>query len=529
MKQQLLAEDFQEGVKHAATADSNLLAAKSSFEKMHNLSRQQTPWNYSERMRLLDQLERMQTENADAIVDTIDADFQGRGKEFCFMGDVFTGLNTLREVQKNLKQWMKPKKVSTPIPWNLMGSAYNIYEPLGVVLCITPWNYPVHLPNSALADLLGAGNRVIVKPSEFTPKASALYAELIAKYFSPEEVTVVLGDHTVSAELTTLPFDHIIYTGSGAVGKKIMKAAAENLVPVTLELGGKCPVYIDANYDLQSAANEIIDFKFGNSGQTCISADYILLPRGKAQDFADACATRIRNRWGTGSLDNHSQYCSIINERHLKRLQGLIKDAEEKGACIYSLDPSGAKEYPPESSKLVPTLILPPVDPAGMQVMQDEIFGPIIAVLEVDSPSEAVRFVNARPRPLAFYAFVNDATVKNQLLQHVVAGGITINHMGIHALIQSLPFGGIGPSGMGAYHGWDGFMNFSHKKPVYEHRRNILPNMTLPYTESDIRTVKKILRGLPPFKRIFVLLLVLLGVSATVFFFSKYKITIQRY
>ena len=477
------------------------------IDRMRQASRH-TVWTLGERLERLRTLQRMQRENREILVAAIEADFGGRGKPWSTVVDIGGGLNTTREVITNLAQWMKPQRVDAAIPFNLAGDAYCIYEPLGVILCLTPWNFPVHLATSALADLIGAGNRVVLKPSEHAPRTSKLLAELVAKYFDPLDIYVICGDAKIAQTLTSLKFDHIMFTGSPSVGKIVMRAAAENLTPVTLELGGKNPVLVAPDYDLEHAARELINFKAGNVGQMCTCVDYVLVPEGRAGDFADFCADEVSKRWGQDKpLTDHPEYSSMININHANRVKSLILDAQQKGGAVRCLCPKGKQQ---NGNKIALTLVLPPLAPE-MKVLTEEVFGPVMAIREYKDITSAISYINRGERPLAFYAFTNSTRTRQLLLERIVAGGITINALNVHAVVQALPFGGVGNSGMGAYHGIDGFHNFSHKKSIYVAKRSfLLPNILPPFSKFDLRVIEMALKDPPPFKKIVYVIGVLL-------------------
>jgi coniferyl-aldehyde dehydrogenase len=477
---------------------NTLPAIKQVFDRLRSQSRTEPAWSYEKRIELLDQLELLQKENETAIINAVDADFGGkeggRGLQWSRLTELFMPLTHAKHVKEHLKSWMRKKKVSVGFPFNLMGKSYCMYQPLGVILCIAPWNFPVLLLNGPLADMLGAGNRVVLKPSESTPQTGALLSRLFSRYFPGGEVVVFEGDYKVAQYLTSLPFDHILFTGSGNVAKKVMKSASQNLVPLTLELGGKSPVLVAPDYPLEAAAKAIIDSKIGNAGQQCNGVDYVLLPRGKATKFARICFRRVRERWGETSLENNAEYCSIINCLHYNRIKNLVDDARKKNARVVSLDPIGIDEYLGDTNRFPPTLILPPFDPNDLAVMKEEIFGPLIPIVEIDSVEDAIAFINERPRPLAFYAFTNDKHVKNTVLNRIVCGGVTINNISIHAALPSLPFGGVGPSGMGAVHGSTGFKTFSHEKSVFEQKRMLVPGIVHPLAQKEVDKMMLLLK-----------------------------------
>jgi coniferyl-aldehyde dehydrogenase len=333
-------------------------------------------------------------------------------------------------------------------------------QPLGVVGIVAPWNYPIFLTLGPLVDVLAAGNRAMIKPSEYTPATSRLLAELLGAAFPVEEVAVIEGDASVAQAFTALPFDHVLFTGSTSVGRAVMRAAAENLVPVTLELGGKSPVILDPSYDAAKAAASVAVGKFFNAGQTCTAPDYVLAPAAQARAFAEGVIAASEAMFPT--LTGNPDYTAIISDRHFERLSALVAEAEAGGATVlrHRETPSGNVRHFP------PTVVLNP--PLESRLMQDEIFGPVLPVVSVDSVSDAIGFVNARPRPLALYAYTNDAAVERNILDRTHSGGVTINSTIVHTAQEDLPFGGIGPSGMGAYHGREGFFRFSHARAVHK-------------------------------------------------------------
>jgi len=437
--------------------------AKTRFEAMHYLSRSTTAWTCEERVAKLDALEKMTIDNREAICTAIKADYGGtRPEGWSKLADVFLGLNTLRHVRANVATWMAGGSVNAGFPGALVGKARYTYEPLGVVLIMTPWNYPWHLAMSGLADALGAGNRVVLKPSEYTPATSALMQQLIASVFSADEVVVLTGAVEVSSALCALPFDHIMFTGGPSVGKLVAKAAAANLTPCTLELGGKCPVVIGGDVSLADVATIVINSKLQNAGQTCIAPDYVMVPKGKAKEFAELAKVAVGRDWG--SLAGKEGYCGIINKANYDRVQALAEDAQKKGATVIELDEHW--KGTDSSLRLPPKLVLGITK--DMDIATEEIFGPIMGVVEYDDLEGAIRYVNERPRPLALYIFTHDQKTKDQIIANTVSGGVTVNGLGTHYLPQALPFGGVGNSGYGAYHGEEGFRTFSHKKPIFE-------------------------------------------------------------
>jgi coniferyl-aldehyde dehydrogenase len=382
---------------------------------------------------------------------------------------------------------MKPQKKSASI-WIRPARARIIPQPLGVVGIIVPWNYPLFLAISPLAAALAAGNRVMIKMSEFTPRTGELLAELVAKYFNAEDVSVVLGDASVGADFARLPFDHLLFTGSTKVGHDIMRMAADNLTPVTLELGGKSPAIVGPEYSMAKAAERITVGKLLNAGQTCIAPDYVLVPAGREQDFVDAARGVVAKCFP--DMANTPDYTAIVNDRHYQRLQGYVADARERGAQIEPLSTALADD----TRRKLPPLALLKVDD-NMRVMQDEIFGPLLPILSYKDLDAAIAYVNQHPRPLALYYFGHDGAARDRVLNETVAGGVTINDTILHIAQEELPFGGVGPSGMGHYHGIEGFRTFSKQKAVfYQSWLNGMSLFNPPYGAMFERLTKFLIR-----------------------------------
>ena len=416
--------------------------------------------NVQARRAALAQLDRLLTENVDDISAAISADFGNRSNHETKLLEIFPARAAVHDARRHVKSWMKPKR-SWASMWFLPARTELRPQPLGVIGIIVPWNYPVFLAVAPLAGALAAGNRVMIKMSEFTPKTGELFARLIAKYFSPDHVSVVNGGADVAREFSALPFDHLLFTGSTEVGKHVMRAAAENLTPVTLELGGKSPAIIGPECKIDEAAEKILFGKCLNAGQTCIAPDYVLLPRAREQAFAVAAQAVVARMYPT--LANNPDYTSIVNPRHLERLKGYLQDAAARGATVLAMSP--ANEHLENTQKIAPTLVANITD--DMRLMQEEIFGPILPLVPYDNLDEAIAYVNARPRPLALYYFGNFDDHIQRVLDETVAGGVTVNDALLHISQDHLPFGGVGPSGMGSYHGKFGFDTFSKLKPVY--------------------------------------------------------------
>lgn len=407
----------------------------------------------------LDRLRLALIEQRKPIEDALKADFGHRSTHETAMFELMTVVEGIRYLRRHLRRWMKPQRRHVGLHFQ-PARAYVQYQPLGVIGIMSPWNYPLSLALMPLATALAAGNRAMIKPSEATPATSALLDRLLSTLFPPEQVHVVLGDAAVGAAFAALPFDHLLFTGGTEIGRKVMRAAADNLVPVTLELGGKSPVIV-ARGHAETAADAIAWGKLANAGQTCIAPDYALLHPEDVEAFVRAFDAAVRRMYpaGPGSAD----YSSIINDRHHERLLGLVHDAREKGARIIE---AGAAIQPDAGRDRVipPTLILDTRD--SMRVMQEEIFGPLLPIATFDHIDAAIARINAGPRPLALYYFGPTGAEREAVLAHTTSGNVTINNTLLHYAQDDLPFGGVGPSGMGAYHGIEGFRAMSHARGV---------------------------------------------------------------
>lgn len=366
-------------------------------------------------------------------------------------------LDAIRHATRHLKRWMRDERRPVALTFQ-PARAWLRHEPLGVIGIVSPWNYPLLLSLGPLVDALAAGNRAMIKPSELAPAFSGLLERLVAKTFAHDEVLVVTGSMEIAEGFTALPFDHLIFTGSTAVGHRVMQAAARNLTPVTLELGGKSPTIVAPDYPLAKAARSIVLGKFTNAGQTCIAPDYVLAPVAEAEALARAIIARLEQAYP--GLQDNAQYSNMISRRHRERLDAAIDEARRAGARI--LRPEGSEGGP----KLAPAVVLNA--PADSLLLTEEIFGPVLPVVPYRDLDEALAFVNARPRPLALYAFTHDRANRAKILDGAISGGVTLNGTLLHIAQNSLPFGGVGASGMGAYHGRDGFRRLSHARAVYK-------------------------------------------------------------
>jgi len=392
----------------------------------------------------------------------LDADFGHRSRHETAIMEVLVLTWGIDYLHKHLPRFMRPERRHVALPMRL-GRAHVEYQPLGVVGIVAPWNYPFSLALLPLATALAAGNRAMIKPSELTPATSDLLVSLIAETFSQDEVVVVTGDATVGAAFAALPFDHLFFTGSTTVGRSVMRAASEQLVPVTLELGGKSPVLVDRGQPLARVAADIAYGKLANAGQTCIAPDYVLVHEADVDRFVEAWDQAVVALYPRGPTSE--DYTSIVNVRHYERLRGLLADARAKGARVVETGRS-PDQATGRAHTLPPTLVLDVHD--DMRIMQEEIFGPVLPIVTYRDLTEAIAFVNARPRPLALYYFGSSATNQKQVLTRTTSGGVTINGTLMHYVQDDLPFGGVGASGFGAYHGIEGFRAFSHQKAVFD-------------------------------------------------------------
>jgi len=420
---------------------------------------------YPERAVRADRLARLEAAliaHADRLVAAMSADFSHRSAFECRTFDITSSLGAIRHARRNLRRWMRTRRVRVPL--HLASARAKVLpQPKGVVGVIAPWNFPVYLAVAPIADALAAGNRAMLKPSELAPRTAAAMRAMLAEAFTEDEVAVVEGGRDVGAAFAALPFDHLFFTGSTAVGQKVAEAAARNLTPVTLELGGKSPAIVTPSADLPRAARRIAWGRAASGGQVCVSPDYVLAPEGREAEVADAVMAAWRRFYPEGTAS--SDLSAIVSDRHLERLRGLVAEAEAAGARVMRLE----ETHDPALRKFPPTVILSP-DP-GLRVMKEEIFGPVLPVLGYGSTEEALAFVAERDRPLALYVFAEDAADRAPWLTGSLSGGMAINETILQVAVATLPFGGVGASGIGAYHGDAGFESFSHMKPVLTQTR----------------------------------------------------------
>ncbi len=445
--------------------------------------------DYDTRMVHLGKLERAVIARKHDIAKAVGMDFGGRSKHESLVAEVMIVVNAIKYAREHLHEWMEtePREVS----WMFMpGRAEVIMQPLGVVGIISPWNYPVQLALGPLVGALAAGNRAILKPSELVPDTADLLKKMLSETFAPDHVFVVTGGVDVSEALSQLPLDHLVFTGSTRVGKIIMRAAAEHLTPVTLELGGKSPAIVGEGFSIAQAAQKIMMGKCFNAGQTCIAPDYVMVPKGRADAFVEECRAAFATMYPR--IETNPDYTAIINDRQYARLQQALDDARQRGAKIIELNP--LKEHlDPNARKLAPQLVLHAKDDSVL--MQEEIFGPILPIRTYETLDEAIAYVNDHPRPLALYFFEHDQKRIDQVLRETVSGGVSINETMMHIAQDDLPFGGVGASGMGAYHAREGFETFTKKKPVFYQSRINGSSLLKPPYGAKIDFALKLLLG----------------------------------
>ena len=438
----------------------------------------------------LDRVISMVTKNEKAIIAALQEDFGNRDPVMSAATEVVSVVGPMQHAKKNLKKWMKTEKRKAAIAplgsaLSLLGAKAEIrYQPKGVVGAISPWNFPLNLALAPLSGILAAGNRVMLKPSELTPSSSDITKSMIEEYFDESEIAVFVGDPEVGAAFSGLAFDHLIFTGGTAIAKHVMKAASENLVPLTLELGGKSPVVVGKSSKIKEAAQRVMQGKTMNAGQICLAPDYALVPEKNIDEFVKA-AVDVTSEMYPDMKDNED-FTSIINQKHYDRIQGYLADAKEKGAEVVEINPANEDFSQQPHHKIPPTLVLNPTD--DMQIMQEEIFGPVLPIKTYSDVSETVDYINSKDRPLGLYYFGEDSKEKDYVLNNTTSGGVTVNDVISHIQMEDLPFGGVGPSGMGSYHGHDGFKEFSHAKAVYK-QTNInlmkLAGLVPPYKKKE--------------------------------------------
>tara|TARA_Y100000590_G_scaffold101874_1_gene115714 strand:- start:4845 stop:6281 length:1437 start_codon:yes stop_codon:yes gene_type:complete len=466
--------------------DTTILEMKRILDLQKQLHIQEGPPSVELRKDRIERCISMVNKYQDQIIKSLQEDFGNRDPVMSVATEVMSAIGPLEHAKKNLVKWMKPEKRKAEIAplgplLSIMGARARIeYQPMGTVGCISPWNFPVNLVLAPLGGILSAGNRVMIKPSEITSSTSDVMKTMFEEYFDKEEIAVFTGDAEVGAAFSSLPFDHLIFTGGTEIAKHVMKAASENLVPLTLELGGKSPVILGKDSDVGAAAVRVMQGKTMNAGQICLAPDYALVPKNKVSEFVEESVSAVSEMYP--SLKDNEDYTSIINEKHFDRIQSYLDDAKEKGAEIVEINPSNEDFSQQPHYKIPPTLVLNPSE--DMKVMQEEIFGPVLPVKTYEDLEESVNYVNNKDRPLGLYYFGNNKKEQDYVLKNTTSGGVTLNDVISHITQENLPFGGVGPSGMGSYHGYDGFKEFSHAKSIYKQTKinlNKLAGLVPPY------------------------------------------------
>ena len=407
----------------------------------------------------------MIADNADRFCDALSEDFGHRSREQSLVTDIAGSVAPITHAIKHLEGWAAREKRRVQFPLGLLGArAWIEYQPKGVIGIIAPWNFPVNLVMSPLAGVLAAGNRAMVKTSEYTPRVAALFEEVVGQHFAPEELAFVSGGPEAGKAFAELPFDHLLFTGATGIGRHILHAAADNLTPVTLELGGKSPVIVGRSADLPRAAERVAMGKMLNAGQICLAPDYMLVPSEEEPRVVEGLKTAASAMYP--SLLANPDYTSIVNDRHFERLSAWLDDARDKGATIETVNPANEDFTGTNARKMPLHIVRDATD--DMILMQEEIFGPILPIRRYEAIDDAIAEVNRRPQPLGLYYFGRDESERRRVLDRTISGGVTLDDVVFHVSMEDLPFGGIGPSGMGAYHGRDGFRTFSHAKAVFK-------------------------------------------------------------
>ncbi|WP_242182215.1 coniferyl aldehyde dehydrogenase [Sphingomonas sp. CARO-RG-8B-R24-01] len=467
------------------TLQATLLAQRAAFHT-------ELPVTLEVRKDRLKRAAAMIADNADAFCDALSEDFGHRSREQSMLTDIASSIAPIKHALRALDGWTKRDKRAVQFPLGLLGArAWVEYQPKGVVGVIAPWNFPVNLVMGPIAGIFAAGNRAMVKTSEFTPRTAALFETVCVKYFAAEELAFFSGGPDVGKAFSELPFDHLIFTGATGIGRHILHAAADNLTPVTLELGGKSPVIIGKDADIARATERVAIGKMLNAGQICLAPDYMLVPQAQEQAVVDGLKAAVSAMYPT--LLANPDYTAIINDRHHQRLADWVADARAKGATVEVVNPGG-EDFAGSNARKMPLHIVRDATD-DMIVMQEEIFGPILPVRSyVGDVDSAIDAVNRRDRPLGLYYFGPDETERRRVLDRTISGGVTIDDVVFHVSMEDLPFGGVGPSGMGSYHGFDGFKTFSHAKAVFKQAKldvAKLAGLKPPYGKATMASVRR--------------------------------------
>lgn len=462
-------------VKHLHGEQDEIARMNEIFNRQRKAFRNHPYPDAGERIDHIERLRPALKRHTDEIIEAVKHDFGNRSPDETRLAELVTSMEGIQYHARHVRDWMRPEKrkvgkVQQP------GSAWVEYQPVGVVGVIVPWNYPVYLAIGPLLAALSAGNRVMIKMSEFTPRTAELVQRILGEIFDEDQVAVIRGELETAQAFSGLPFDHLLFTGSTAVGRHIMRAAAENLTPVTLELGGKSPCIISDDFPMKDACERIGFGKGFNCGQTCVAPDYILCPRARVEEFVETWTAQITKQYP--SIRDNPDYTSIINERQYERLQAVLQDARDKGARVIEINP--ASEDLSGTRKIPHTLVLDVT--ADMRIAEEEIFGPLLIVEPYDALDDAIDYVNSGPRPLALYYFDWNRARCDRILKETHSGGVCLNDSISQVGVDDLPFGGTGDSGMGHYHGREGFLTFSKPKGVYyKGRVNSAKNVLPPY------------------------------------------------
>lgn len=465
------------------------VALAASFGRMREAFDARGGLDYAQRMGSLASLASLLREHTQALCAAMNEDFRGRASQETRLLEIVPALSALAHARRHLRGWMRPQRRPTG-RWFHPGRSRVICQPLGVAGIVVPWNYPLYLAFAPATSALAAGNRVLVKMPEGTPRTSALLERLVSERLPADVLAIVNGAAQLAREFVALPFDHLLFTGSTTIGREVMRAAAANLTPVTLELGGKSPAIVGRGIDVAEAAERILFGKCLNAGQTCIAPDYALVPEERLDAFVQAAARAVARLYP--SLAGNSDYSAIIDARHRARLAGYVEEARAAGTRVVEINP--AREDLSSSPKMAPTLLVAPGE--GLAAMREEIFGPVLPVVPYRALEDAIAFVNARARPLALYVFDHDRRAVDEVLRRTVSGGVTVNETLLHIAQDELPFGGVGASGMGEYHGRAGFETFSKRKSVFfASRLNALRLLRPPYG-ARFEAIARLLLGL---------------------------------
>jgi coniferyl-aldehyde dehydrogenase len=462
------------------TLDTEIIRLKELFSRQKSAYSKAPMPTAEQRIGHLKALKDATIKYQEPLAAAVNEDFSCRSKDETLLAEILTSVEGINMAIKKTRKWMKPSKRGVGM---LFAPAKNEvrYQPLGVVGIIVPWNYPIFLAIGPLVAALSAGNRAMIKMSEFTPNLNKVFKTMIAEIFEENQVCVIEGEADTAIVFTEQPFDHILFTGSTSVGRFVMAAAAKNLTPVTLELGGKSPAIVSNNVPMKDAAERICFGKSMNAGQTCVAPDYILVPKAKEEEFIQAYIAAFTKMYPT--IKDNNDYTSIVNDRQYQRLSSWIQDAKDKGAKLTEINP--AKEDLSVGRKLAPVIVQNMKD--DMTIAEEELFGPILPIITYDEMDEAIAHINDRPRPLALYFFGYDKNEQNHVLDNTHSGGVCVNDTLMHLAQEDMPFGGVGDSGMGHYHGHEGFITFSKAKAVHRKGRFSTGNLAFPPYDTSIR------------------------------------------